>query len=408
MDRIDMANPQPGQDLVTPAVEPEKKFPFLYDSRISAQARTFYFYRDKFDDAISEAWTLGGSVAYASGYAADRLRIGAVGYTSQPLYAPEDRGGTGLLQPGQEGYTLLGQLYGEIKFSDRIFGAFGRKQYNTPYINMNDVRMTPNTFEGITVYGTAGGREGAPEWRFGGGYISKIKQQNDDEFIWMSVAAGASVDRGVYVAGANFEKDGFSLGAADYYADDIINIFYAETRYAPPIVDGYPVKLSAQFSDQCSTGDDLLTGTDFSTYQWGLKADLAVASGLLTLAYTDTADSDAMRSPWSGYPGYTSVQVEDFNRAGESAIMLRGFYDFSAQGLSGISAYALWVHGSGVDAPLYNEDEVDLNLQWTPDKGSLLRGMTFRLRYAKVMQDGGGDPQLDDFRIIVNYDYPRP
>jgi hypothetical protein len=34
--------------------------------------------------------------------------------------------------------------------------------------------------------------------------------------------------------------------------------------------------------------------------------------------------------------------------------------------------------------------------------------MTFRLRYAKVMQDGGGDPQLDDFRIIVNYDYPRP
>ncbi|MGD8589303.1 MAG: OprD family outer membrane porin, partial [Chromatiales bacterium] len=149
MDRIDMANPQPGQDLVTPAVEPEKKFPFFYDSRISAQARTFYFYRDKFDDAISEAWTLGGSVAYASGYAADRLRIGAVGYTSQPLYAPEDRGGTGLLQPGQEGYTLLGQLYGEIKFSDRIFGAFGRKQYNTPYINMNDVRMTPNTFEGI-------------------------------------------------------------------------------------------------------------------------------------------------------------------------------------------------------------------------------------------------------------------
>ena len=72
-----MANPQPGQALVTPAVEPEQKFPFFDDSRISAQARTFYFYRDRFDDSISEAWTLGGSVTYASGYAADRLRVGA-------------------------------------------------------------------------------------------------------------------------------------------------------------------------------------------------------------------------------------------------------------------------------------------------------------------------------------------
>ena len=39
-----------------------------------------------------------------------------------------------------------GVLGGEIKFTDRIFGAFGRKEYETPYINKNDTRMTPNTF----------------------------------------------------------------------------------------------------------------------------------------------------------------------------------------------------------------------------------------------------------------------
>jgi hypothetical protein len=66
------------------------------------------------------------------------------------------------------------------------------------------------------------------------------------------------------------------------------------------------------------------------------------------------------------------------------------------------------VHGDGVDAPNYNEDEVDLNLQWTPDKSSALRGLSFRLRYAQVMQDGGGDPEIKDFRFIVNYDFPRP
>lgn len=410
MDQVDLANPQPGQALDPAPVEPEKKSPFFDDAKIGAQARTFYLYRDKYDNSISEAWALGGSVTYQSGYLADRLRVGAVAYTSQPLYAPDGRDGTLLLKPGQEGYTVLGQIYGELKFTDQLFGAFGRKEYNTPYINKSDSRMTPNTFEGATVYGKAGGKDGAPEWRFGGGYISKIKEKNSDEFVSMSVSACdssscAGVERGVYLAGANFKLKDFSIGAINYYSDDIINIFYTEAKYA---LTPRKLTLAAQFSDQQSTGDDLLTGTAFSTHQWGVKADLGLGAALLILAYTDTADGATMRNPWSGYPGYTSVQVQDFFRAGESAVMLKAAYDLSRHGLKGTSAYALWVHGSGVAAPAFNEDEVDVNLQWTPDKGGALRGMSFRLRYANVSQRGGGDPDINDFRLIVNYDFPRP
>jgi len=75
--------------------------------------------------------------------------------------------------------------------------------------------------------------------------------------------------------------------------------------------------------------------------------------------------------------------------------------------LEDLSAYALWVNGNGVMAPDYDNDEVDLNLQWTP-KGGTLRGISFRLRYARVVQQGGGDPNINDFRFIVNYDFPRP
>jgi hypothetical protein len=402
MDKTDLANPQPEQALVP--VAPEKKSPFFDDAKISAQARTFYLYRDKYDDSISEAWAIGGSLAYQSGYVADRLRVGAVAYTSQPLYAPDDRDGTLLLKPGQEGYTVLGQIYGEVRFSDQLFGAFGRKEYNTPYINKNDARMTPNTFEGVTLYGKSGGKDGAPEWRYGGGYISKIKERNSDEFVSMSVDAGASVERGVYVAGANYKQKDFSLGAINYYSDDIINIFYTEGKY---FLTPRKLTLSGQYSDQQSTGDNLLTGTSFSTHQWGVKADWAVDAALLTLAYTDTATGATMRNPWSGYPGYTSVQVQDFFRAGESALMLKAAYDLSNR-FKGASIYALWVHGSGVAAPNFNEDEVDLNLQWNPDKAGALRGMSFRLRLAQVMQRGGGDPDILDFRFIVNYDFPRP
>jgi len=89
-------------------------------------------------------------------------------------------------------------------------------------------------------------------------------------------------------------------------------------------------------------------------------------------------------------------------RAGESALMLRASYDFSSHGLDGVTAYALRVHGSGVKAPAYNEDETNLNLEWVPKNGAL-KDFSFRTRYAHVNQRGGGDPDINDFRIIVNY-----
>jgi hypothetical protein len=409
MDEIDLSSPGPGQVIIPPSVQPEKKrFPFFDDTTVKGQFRTFFMFRDNFDHSINEAWAVGGSVALQTGYLADRVRAGAVFYTSQPLYAPDDRDGTLLLAPGQDGYTVLGQLYGELKIIDGLFAAVGTKEYDTPYINKNDVRMTPNTFEAITMYGRAGGTDGSPAWRYGGGYFTKIKERNSDSFQWMSVDAGATAHRGVIVAGANVDWRALSFGAIDYYSDDIINIGYTEARYALTLGEGAAVKFAAQFTDQRSTGNDLLTGTSFATNQWGLKSDVVLGPSTLTVALTDTAKGADMQNPWSGYPGYTSVQVKDFNRAGETAVMLRGAYDFTSLGWTGVSAYALWVHGSGVIAPNYNQDETDLNLQWTPDKAGSLRGLSFRTRYAYINQRGGGSPNMQDIRFIVNYDFPRP
>ena len=379
--------------------------PFFRDARFSAQLRSFYFNEERSNANPSKAWTLGGSLAYRSGYLADFLRVGAVAYTSQHLWAPECCGGTGLLQAGQRAYSVLGQAYGEVRFADRIYGAFGRKLYNTPYLNANDSRMTPNTFQGVTAYGAAGGKDGAAAWQFGGGYLSKIKERNSEEFIPMSAAAGASVNRGLYLGGGRFESGRFLLGATDYYSPDVINIFYTEARYAVPLAQGNSLKLSAQFTDQRSTGGNFLTGRSFSTNQAGLKADLSHGAALFTLAYTQNANGANLQSPWSAYPGYTNSQVNEYSGAGLSATMLRGAYDFSRLGAKDVSAFALVVLGSGAKAPAFNSDEIDLNLQWAPGEGAL-KGMSLRLRYAYVKQRGGGDPAINALRLILNYDFP--
>ena len=373
----------------------------LEATKYNIHLRSFYLDRDKFDDSQSEAWAAGGWVGLKTGYFRDRFALGATGYTSQPLYAPDDKDGTLLLQPGQDGYAVIGELYADLRITDEVHANLGRKGYDTPYINRNDTRMSPNTFEAYSISGLHGGTDGAAEWRWGAGYFDKIKERNSDEFVSMSEDAGADVDRGVYAFGGNYRKGDFSLGAVNYYSDDIINIFYTEGRYAIPLSETTRLQFAAQYTDQQSTGDDLLNGSDFSADQYGLKGELAWGPSLFSVAWTSTGNETATQSPWSGYPGYTSVQVEDFNRAGEDAWMLRAAYNF--QGVPGLSTYALYVNGNDPEGDTtYAKEEFDFNLQWAAPAGTW-QGLALRFRYAVVDQDAPDSSNLNDLRLIVDY-----
>ena len=151
------------------------------------------------------------------------------------------------------------------------------------------------------------------------------------------------------LAGANYKKGDFSIGAIDYYSDDIINIFYTESKFALPLSDDLRLQFALQYSDQQSTGDNLLRGADFASQQWGGKAELGVGGALFSAAYTSAGGDTDKQAPWGSYPGYTSVQIEDFNRDGEDAWMLRAAYNFPS--VKGLSLYGLWVNGSDPQDP---------------------------------------------------------
>ena len=385
---------------------------FFRDTKLDFNFRTYYMDQRNTGDRTLKAWAIGGAFSYQSGWFLDHFCLGAVGYTSQPLYAPSSTDGTLLLEPGQEGYAVLGQIYGKLKLIGDNFLNIFRYQYDTPYLNPNDVRMTPHTFEGYTLTGTYGGKEGAPGLRYGLGYIDKIKLLNSEKFISMSEAAGAPrVNRGVSLAGANFSYRGFQIGAIDYYSQDIINIAYAETRYLLEVTDRLGLLFAAQFTDQLSTGSKLLTGSNFHTSQFGLMTNISYRDGILILAYTIDASGANVRNPWGGYPGYTCVLDTSFNRAAEQAFMFKISYNFARFGLDSVAAYALWTHGWGaVDpatrSPVPQKDEYDFDIQWRPKSG-FLDGLWFRARYARVDARGAntrGFP-INDIRFIVNYDF---
>ena len=389
----------------------QSRFVGLRDTSFNVQLRSFYEDTDNFNLTESQAWTLGGLAGFKTGYFANFIALGATGYTSQALDAPLDRSGTKLLRDDQQPYSVIGELYGEFRLTDEILASAGRRGFDTPFINTQDSFMTPNTFQVYSVTGVVGNSDDAA-LRFGAGYVDKIKPRNSEDFESMATAAGApaGVVRGVDVAGANYKLGAFSIGAIDYYSKDIINIAYTEITYIIPLADRVRLTLGAQYADQRSTGDNLLTGQSFLTDQGGVKADLAIGTLLLTAARTQTAigsrssngSGTDMRNPWGGYPGYTAVQVENFYRAGEDATMLRVAYNLPRA--TGVSVYALWVHGSTPDVfKQYAQTEYDLNLEWTP-KIAALKGLKLRARYGHVSQAGSSNQHEDDLRLIAYYE----
>jgi hypothetical protein len=378
--------------------------PFLRDTDLNLQLRTYYFFQQELDRSYKEAWAAGGWVEYKSGWLWDLFSGGATLYTSQPVYAPSDRDGTKLLTPVQDGYTVLGQLYGKIKLYERNEFRFFRQSYDTPYINRNDSRMTPNTFEGYSVHGAFGDGKVGPGFQYGGGYVPKIKERNSDEFIYMSQAAGAKVDRGTAMAGGRFTCGPSSIGAIEYYTPDILNIFYAEAKHVWKVTDDLGFYFGAQFTHQQSAGDNLLTGSSFYTYQGGLLAEVGYRNGILSFAYTRAGDGAELRSPWSSYPGFTSVMIRDFNRAGEQAFEIKASYDWK-RFVPGLSSYVLYTIGDGRVDPvtaqdLADESELDADLQYRFTSG-IMDGLWLRVRFANLWEEGGRTVQ--QLRVTLNF-----
>jgi len=119
-----------------------------------------------------------------AGVLLDTFAIGATLYGSAPLHAPDGRDGTLLLEPGQKGYYVPGEAWGALRYRDYALLTGHRQRVEQPYINSYDSRMTPNTFEGITL----GGKLGVAQYL--AGYLWNIKPRNSDTFVSMAAVAG--------------------------------------------------------------------------------------------------------------------------------------------------------------------------------------------------------------------------
>ena len=375
--------------------------PFLNDSQTTFRFRGYDFERtDGFGTTLSQAFTMGGELGFESGRWKDKLSIAASWYTSQGVNAPEDLGGTGLLGPGQSDISVIGRAFVRLDFGS-LRARFYRQDFMMPYINRQDSRMVPNTHE---AYGVAWVGE---KLSYLGGQVTKIKRRTSEEFIPMAQAAGvAGGTAGTTIAGLRYTTAGVEVGGLIAYTHNAFNIAYGEANWARTISDNLAVKLSAQYTDQRSVGRQDLG--NFSTHVWGVRLGGSFRNGSFTLAYTKTDEGAVIRSPFGGRPGFNSMMILNFERAGEEARRISLSYHFGRVGLPGLSLQTNFGRGrNAIDAitglPLSDDKEDDVTIDYRPQQGKL-EGLWIRLRTADVSRmDAATD--RNDVRLIINYDF---
>jgi hypothetical protein len=381
---------------------------FLKDTDLKAHFRTYYFNRNNPDDSKNEALATGGWISYQSGWLAETFAMGATLYGSGKLYGPEDRDGTLLLKPSQESYYVPGEAWGALRFQDYVMVKGYRQQVDQGYINPQDNRMTPNTFQGVTVGGKVG-------WvAYLGGYLWKIKPRNADEFISMSEkAGGADTDDGVGFGGVRLVPlPGLRIDLSNAYGVNTFNTFYAEGVYEIPIAKDWKIRLGAQFTDQRAVGDAFVRTSekDWSTQHGGGRVVLVYGDLELTGAFSVTAKGNTIQNPWGGFPGYLSLIDQDFDRAREKAFLFGAAYDFSNILTKGLSANVNMAWGHDAINPTTkrsapNQGEYDLTVDYRPPQKmpAFLQGVWFRVRGAILDQE---DARATGYqvRLIINWE----
>ena len=383
--------------------------PFIADTDLKVHFRTYYFNRHRPDDTNNEAMAAGGWLSYKSGWLFDIFSMGATFYGSAQLYAPPDRDGTLLLKPGQEGYYVPGEAWGAVRFKEYAQIKGYRQLVDQGYINPQDNRMTPNTFQGVTLGGKVGWLE------YLGGYLTKIKPRNADRFISMSQQAGAGEDSddGVGMAGVRLRPiEGLRIDVSNQYGVNTFNTTYAEGEYTMPLVGDWKLRLGAQFTDQRAVGDALLppAGEQYWTTQHGgARVQVIYHDLTLTGAFSKTASGNTIQAPWGSFPGYLSMIDQDFNRAREAAILVGAAYDFSQVLTQGLSGNFNFVWGWDALNPSTRQraprqTEYDFTADYRPPfKVPVLQGMWFRFRSAIVDQQDARTMGYQ-FRIIINWE----
>ncbi len=228
---------------------------------------------------------IGGKFGYVSPQWSG-LNFGATVYATEEL-GKDDEGS--FFGADGDGYSILGEAYLQAALGNTAIKG-GRFEYDSPYADTDDIRMIPNTFQGVVISNTS-----LADTTIHAGHLTK----------WAGVDTGEPEKfrhltnyEGVNFIGAEYEGfDSVALQAWYYDAEDFAQLSYLEAIYSAGNVE-----MGLQYADQNDDSSDN-SGPDGDTY--GIYGSVSVADFTLTAAYNDV--DGTVSNGFGGGPFFTSA-----------------------------------------------------------------------------------------------------
>lgn len=418
-----------------------------------ANATAGYFFRAATFDRWSNGspnlpgsafkWAGGGVGAFLfgnTGEIADMLSFRATYNFVLPVWAPEAYPFNFILKdPDQSGYGVFGELNARVRlgdnsvvigrqtirnqwFMDGVYRFFNKLDQSM--IGARDIRnMNWLTYEGVTLQGRAFDES----VRYYGGYVTKIKQVNEDRFLnlyqgaWnvfqypMSTRMGDS--NGMAYVGMNWKPTNDSMVSASYHnAQNMVNMVYVDYDHVFRMEGTQYFRASAQWMYQESNGQSLMRGVNgspgpsFHTNYGGIYLEARpVAWWIPYFAAGITSDRNQIYSPFSLGPSYLIQRIGENSLAGERTWIAGTTLDFASFGLNGLSFDVTYgsrtnrnVNGNP-DLPVANWYETATDLIYVFPQDGFFKNLRARARWASAIQKGNTWSAAQNSVVYVDY-----
>ena len=285
------------------------------------------------EDPATSATALGGQLKFetAKFYGFD---FGVAFYTSHAineLSGDKDEDEFNYELGSENGhYDLLAEAYLDYSYADfKIRG--GRQLIDTPYADSDDIRMTPNTFEGVVA------TYGISDFTLIGAYLTRWQGPDAEVYDFVDLLENPDAN-GVAMAAATYATDNIEAGLWYYGADKTIDIIYADATATYEITEGVELAGALQYANQSEKDNSGLGGT-----LWGAMAEVGFSGVTLGIAY-DTLDIDEGKTYFGGFGGGVAFVNMDETTAGAQAASqgidawkAMAGYDFSDIGAKGLA-----------------------------------------------------------------------
>ena len=353
---------------------------------VDGYLRGSYQNHDVKDDRVYKDDALGGKLHFETA-STDGISLGASLYASSSIVNDDNRGLIALRGETHKSYSILGEAYLKNEFGKNLL-TIGRQEIETPFAQIDDIGMIPNTFEAVTLLNN--GMENSIL------FLGQIQKMSGVDAEVIDKFTKVNGSKNMQVLGLTYNGISDLALSAWYYRlreAEVDEISYLEATYEKEL-GAYAYSWGLQYSKQ---------GHDAGGSTKVLGATLSFTANTMGLtfvtAYNETKDGSAF-SGFGGGPFFSNSEYLILDNAGDEAKAkwMGVELDASVLGLRGLNM------GIG-KITLETEEQKEASEVDFVASYEVSNDVEIHMIYSNLKGANVGEDEAKHLRIYANYNF---